>query len=149
MRALRFALPILLLGLVSLVRASAEEMVSLSDAVGIEEIVSATVIHSPKGFASTDGRATAYVNDRESLDSLLKVLSDVPSRGGSYKSWPGDIPHWRVYVHGKDRKAVALDVYGYSLQSPIDATFSPSKSDPKNGELMKLLQKMLKAKEKG
>ena len=141
-----------LLGLLCLAPAlcaEAEDTASLPDAIGIKEIVSATVIHSPKGFRSQDGRTTSYVTNRATLGPLLKLLSDFPSKGGLYKMWPGDIVHWRVYIHGKNQKIVAINVYGYSLQSPLDATFSPSGSDPKNSKLMTLLKAMLKSTKEG
>ena len=148
MKVQRFTI-LVLLGIVFLAPVFGEEkVVSLPDAIGIKEIVSATVIHSPKGFSSQEDRVTSYVTNRETLDSFLKVLSDFPSKGGVHKQWPKDIAHWRIYIHGKDKKVVALNVYGYSLQSPIDATFSSSANDPKNTKLMKLLNAMLKTRKR-
>ena len=122
--------------------------VSLTDAIGIKNIVTATIIHSPNGFSSQEGRTACYVSDRKKLASLLSLLSDFPSKGGRFKSWPEDISHWTLYIHGSNDKVIALSIYGYSLQSPVDGSFSPSANDPQNRKLMKLLGKMLEPKKK-
>ncbi len=129
-----------------------DKAVSLPDAIGIKNIVSVTVIHSPKGLSNQEGRVTSFVTDRETLGSFLKLLSGFPSKGGINKSWavhPDKMPNWRLYVHGDKDKVVALNIHGYYLQSPLDYTYVFSDTDPKNTNLMKLLDAMLTPKKKG
>jgi hypothetical protein len=120
----------------------------MTDALQITDIVSATVIHSPKGRYSRDGRVTSYVTDPVFLHSLHTLLSRTPAKGGKFKDFPAEVDHWRVYVHGKN-SIVALDVYAYSLQSPIDASFPASAADPSGDQLKRLLETILEPLEEG
>lgn len=144
---------LIVLGLAWLPSAFAEKKaVSLPDAIGIKKIVSVTVIHSPKGLYSQEGRMTSFVANRETLRSFRKLLSTFPSKGGIHKMWavhPDKMPNWRLYIHGDNNKVVALNVHGYYLQSPSDSTYVFSDTDPKNTKLMKLLQAMLNSKKEG
>ena len=116
--------------------------ISLADAIGIKSLGFVTVTYSPTGFLRQD-HVTAYINDQRRLESLLEVLSHFPAKGGTYKSWPPGIARWLVCMHGK--KVIVLNIYNYSLQSPIDGSFSSSTDDPQNTKLMKLLKEMLKS----
>jgi len=124
-----------------------DKLPMLPDAIGITNIVSATVIHSPKGFHSPDGRVTTYVTNGEMLGSLLERLSHFPAKRGARVQWPANADHWRVYIHGKDGKVISLNVLETGLQSPFDFTLVSSMNDPQNTELMKLLHAILQAKE--
>ena len=121
-------------------------MVMLPDALGMKEIVSATVIHSPKGFSSPDGRTTSYVSDREALRSLLDLLSSYPAKGGKFKDFPANTDHYRIFLHGKDNRVIALDIYASSLQSPLDGSFSDNPTDPNRDQIKKLLEVMMGTK---
>ena len=54
-------------------------------------------------------------------------------------TWPKDVRHRRVYLHANSGKVFALNIYGHSLQSPLDTTFLTIVKDPQNTRLMKLL----------
>lgn len=112
---------------------------TLTDSLGIEKVNAATVIDSPYGFSNYRVRTTTFVTDQKTLGALHKVIGKFPAKGGVFKDWPKDIRHRRIYLHANDRKVISLDIYGHSLQSPLDATFSAPEDDPHSTELMKLL----------
>jgi hypothetical protein len=125
-------------------RAEDEKLLRLADAMGIKKIDRVTVVWFPQGCASREGGVAAVVDSRELLDALLARLAGFPAKGGAHKDFPSELSHWIVYIHGSNQKITAFDIYGFSLQSPLDATFSPSATDDlKNSELMKLLQRMV------
>ena len=117
----------------------ADDAATLTESLGIEKINAATVIDSPFGFSNYRVRKTTFVTDQKTLGALHKVLGKFPAKDGVFKDWPEDIRHRRIYLHANDRKVISLDIYGHSLQSPLDATFSAPEDDPQNTELMKLL----------
>ena len=114
----------------------------LAESLGIEKINTATVIHSPHGFSNQRKRTTAFLTDPKTLAAMHKLLGKCPAKGGVFKDWPEGTAHRRIYLHVNDKKVISLDVYGHSLQSPLDATFSAPEDDPQNAELMKLFERI-------
>ncbi len=121
--------------------------ISLTDALDIKEFIFVTIIHSPKG--SQEARIASYVTNRAKLSSLRKYLSEFPSRGGVFERLPKDGDHWMIYIHDKDKKIAALELYQGLLQSPVDRSFVSNAKDPSNSELMKVLIDMLQTGEDG
>ena len=54
-----------------------------------------------------------------------------------------------IYIHDKDKKIAALELYQGLLQSPVDRSFVSNAKDPSNSELMKVLIDMLQTGEDG
>jgi hypothetical protein len=117
----------------------ADKAATLTESLGIKKINAATVIDSPYGFSNYRVRTTTFVTDQKTLGALHKVLGKFPAKGGVFKSWPKDIRHRIIYLHTNDPKVISLNIYGHSLQSPLDATYSAPEDDPHSTELMKLL----------
>jgi hypothetical protein len=139
-KVIRLGLPLMLLAIGF--AAYADRAETLTEALGIEKLSSATVIHSPRGFSNPRERTTAFITDQQTLAAMHKLLGKFSARGGVFKQWPEDIGHRRIYLHANDKKVISLDIYGHSLQSPLDATFSALRGDPQNTELVKLVERI-------
>lgn len=138
---IRLGLPFTLLTIdFSAYAVDAEDAATLTESLGIKKINSATVVHSPHGFSNQRKRTTAFITNQKTLAAMHKLLAKLPAEGGVSKDWPEHIGHRRIYLHANDQKVISLNIYGHSLQSPLDATFSAPESDPQNAELTKLLE---------
>ena len=92
---------------------------SIAEYYSITNISNITITFAPKGYFAGPGTNSWSVSDLAFLNKTRDLLHGLPSAGVLYKSWPDDLPMWRVGISDGNKSLANLTIWGTRLEAPV------------------------------